>query len=131
MDDDPDDQLLFKEALSVADTSIACFTSGDGIDALEKLQSGTIPFPDVIFMDVNMPRMNGIQCLAELQKSASLKTISVIMYSTSSYYKDECFGNGAVDYMEKPNDFGELCNRIELLLSNGLPLAKTQCQEKI
>jgi CheY-like chemotaxis protein len=103
----------------VADPSIQLQIAGDGVDALEKLHAQK-DLPDVIFMDVNMPRMNGIECLKELNKSA-LQSIPVIMYSTSSHYKRECLDNGAVDYIEKPSDFEQLCHKIKSVLHKGLP----------
>jgi len=118
-DDDPDDRFLFEEALSVADASVQLHIAVDGVDALEKLRAAS-GLPDVIFMDVNMPRMNGIDCLRELSKSA-FKSIPVIMYSTSSHYRKECFENGAIDYMEKPSDFEQLCTKLKLVLRQGLP----------
>jgi CheY-like chemotaxis protein len=121
-DDDPDDRFLFEEALAVADDSIQLQTAVDGVDALEKLHAG-IGLPDVIFMDVNMPRMNGIDCLRELSGS-TFRSIPVIMYSTSSHYKKECFENGAIDYIEKPSDFEQLCTKLKSVLRQGLPNAK-------
>ena len=120
-DDDPDDRFLFEEALSVADASVQLEVAVDGVDALEKLRSAS-GLPDVIFMDVNMPRMNGIDCLRELNGS-TLKHIPVIMYSTSSHYQKECFENGAIDYIEKPSDFEKLCTKLKMVLSKGLPHA--------
>lgn len=123
-DDDPDDQFLFLEALSVADNTISYSSAFDGIDVLEKLNSGMMSIPDLLFMDVNMPRMNGIDCLKELQKSEKLKTIPVIMYSTSSYYKTECLESGAADYIEKLNDFPQLCATLKYIINKGLPFEK-------
>ena len=121
-DDDPDDRFLFEEALSLAGESVRYFYACDGIDALEKLHSADIP-PDIIFMDVNMPRMNGIDCLKEIKGSEKLKSIPVIMYSTSSYYQPECIEHGASDYLEKPSDFSQLCEKIKFILTEGLPLS--------
>lgn len=121
VDDDADDRFLFEEALNVAAPSITLQTAVDGVDALNQLSDGAQP--DIIFMDVNMPRMNGIDCLRELQKSAS-RDIPVIMYSTSSHYKKECTDCGAVDYIEKPNDFEKLCSKLKSVISNGQPAAQ-------
>ena len=128
VDDDPDDQLLFQEALSDADNSIRYTSASDGIHALELLNAEGAVLPELIFMDVNMPRMNGLDCLKEIQKSTKLKHIHVIMYSTSCSveYQKECFANGAVDYIEKPNDFKTLCTRIDGVIRQGiLPAVNT------
>lgn len=122
VDDDPDDQLLFREALSEADNSVACYSASNGIDAIEKLTSGAVGAPDIIFMDVNMPRMNGIECLKALQKTRVAVEVPVVMYSTSDSpeHKKLSFENGAAKYLEKPNDFRELCNKLKAILNDGL-----------
>lgn len=122
MDDDQDDQLLFKEALHEAKNSVIYQSACNGIDALDKLNSQLENLPDLIFLDVNMPKMNGIDCLKELKKSDSLKNIPVLMYSTSSFseYKKQCFANGALDYIVKPDDFNQLCLKLKSILENGI-----------
>lgn len=122
VDDDYDDQLLFQEALTEVDGAVRCTTANNGIDALEKLNSETV-FPDIIIMDVNMPMMNGIECLKALKDSEKLKSIPVIMYSTScsADCQKECSDGGALAYMEKPSDYVLLCSQIEHILNFGLP----------
>ena len=119
-DDDPDDRFLFEEALLSADPDITYQSAVDGLDAIDKLKKGSLP--DVIFLDVNMPRMNGIACLQELRQIPLLSEIAVIMYSTSSYYRDECFKLGADAYIEKPSDFAKLCEKLKVITQGGLPL---------
>jgi len=133
VDDDQDDQLLFTEALNEADAAVLCLTAMNGIDALEKLNSGFALMPNLVFMDVNMPRMNGIDCLKKIQQSAVLKDIPVVMYSTSCSpaYQKECFDNGAVHYMEKPNDFAQLCNSLKRIVTHGIPQVKTTCNDTL
>ena len=133
VDDDPDDQLLFAEALHDADDAVLCLTADNGIDALSKLNFGTIVLPNLIFMDVNMPRMNGIDCLKEIKKTDLLKDIPVIMYSTSCSpaYQKECFNSGAALYMEKPSDFMQLCNVLKQIITQGIPDVKTICSDNI
>ncbi|HMI79410.1 MAG TPA: response regulator [Ferruginibacter sp.] len=109
VDDDPDDQELFIEALQEIDESCKCITAFDGEEALEKLNDG-MPQPDFIFLDLNMPRMNGKQFLAEIKNNEKIKDIPVIIYSTSSDKKDmqETSELGAVHFLQKPNRFEEL-----------------------
>jgi len=123
-DDDPDERFLFEEALSLAYESVRYLFAFDGVDALEKLQSSEMLPPDLIFLDVNMPRMNGIDCLKQIKSSEKLKSIPVIMYSTSSYYQPECIAHGASHYLEKPNDFSQLCDTLKFILTEGFPLSK-------
>ena len=133
VDDNQDDQLLFSEALKEADANVLCLTAMNGIDALDKLNVGFVVMPDLVFMDVNMPRMNGIDCLKNMQQNAVLKNIPVIMYSTScsAAYQKECFENGAVYYMEKPNDFAQLCNALKSIVAHGIPQVKTTCNHTL
>ncbi len=68
VDDDIDDQELFIEAVKEVDSSIECLSSSDCEHALNLLKNGEIAIPDIIFLDLNMPRLNGKQCLVELKK---------------------------------------------------------------
>ncbi|RWW98763.1 response regulator [Flavobacterium cerinum] len=122
VDDDQDDQLLFQEALSEADSTAVYLSATDGVDLFEKLNTGKTATPDLIFMDINMPKMNGIESLKELKRSERFKSIPVIMYSTSSSKEHQkiCLESGAIGYVEKPNDFDQICARIKSILHNGL-----------
>ncbi|MHA3788405.1 response regulator [Flavobacterium hauense] len=121
VDDDSDDQLLFREALAEVDSSVQCHTARNGIEAIETLNLGILP--DIIVMDVNMPMMNGLECLRELKATSKLKDIPVIMGSTScsESSQKECFDNGAVGYIEKPSDYFLLCAHVKSILTSGLP----------
>ena len=57
IDDDPDDQHIFAEALLEVDDSVSLLTASNGLDALERLTDATLPLPDLIFLDLNMPKM--------------------------------------------------------------------------
>jgi len=133
VDDDPDDQMLFKEALEDVGSTVLYLTACNGIDALDKLNMAFSVLPDLVFMDVNMPKMNGIDCLKKMQQSAVLKDIPVVMYSTScppSFQKD-CFDNGAAHYMEKPSDFVALCGALERIMTQGIPHLNTICNSTL
>ena len=103
IDDDIDDQEIFVWALERIDPSIRCVVAGDGIEALETLRNDQFT-PHYIFLDLNMPRMNGRQCLSELKKISRLHTTDIIIYSTSSDPRDieETKQLGASDYIVKP-----------------------------
>ena len=66
--------------------------------------------PDVLFLDLNMPRKNGIECLLEIKKNERFSDIAIAIYSTSSSEEhiEETFINGANIYIKKPNDFNTL-----------------------
>lgn len=119
VDDDIDDQDLFIEAVSEVDDSIECLSASDCEEALDLLKNKKIGMPDMIFLDLNMPRLNGKQCLAELKKEAHLADIPVIIYSTSSEKRDieETSRLGAAHFLTKPNKFEELCKAISFVVS--------------
>ncbi len=79
VDDDTDDQELFIEAVSEVDETIKCLSASDCEIALDLLKNRKMELPDMIFLDLNMPRLNGKQCLAELKKQAHLRDIPVII----------------------------------------------------
>lgn len=109
IDDDTDDQEIFVLALEEVFTSYHCVTAKNGVEALEKLKSGDVK-PDYIFLDLNMPRMNGKQCLAEIKKESALNSIPVIIYSTSSesQHKEQMITMGASAFVTKPPVIPEL-----------------------
>jgi CheY-like chemotaxis protein len=113
VDDDADDRQFFKEALHEIYPSIECSTANDGIEALEFLKSSK-RMPDFIFLDLNMPRMDGKKCLVEIKKNKRLTNIPVIIYSTSKHEEDEkeTFKLGASAFLKKPYTFEEICNII-------------------
>ena len=104
VDDDIDDQEIFSLALQELGPSIRCVVANDGIQALKKLNDDHSFIPDYIFMDVNMPRMNGIQCLAEIKKTPHIRHVPVYIYSTSAdpemMTKSKLLG--AADFIVKP-----------------------------
>jgi CheY-like chemotaxis protein len=87
-DDDCDDFEIFKEALEQADCTSKLFRAQNGIGVFDYLQNPLNPKPDVIFLDLNMPVMNGWQCLAKLKNTRDFELIPVIMYTTSSHFRD-------------------------------------------
>ena len=118
-DDDPDDQQLFIEGLHEVDELCVCVTAFDGLEGLSKLFSPKVYIPDIIFLDLNMPRMNGKECLAEIKKNTLLKEVPVIIYSTSADKKDmiEAMQLGAVFFLQKPNRFEELSLALKHIIS--------------
>src|SRR5690349_6973227 len=104
VDDDIDDASLFQETLSNVNSAIRFAHAADGQEALDQLLSKSIS-PDLIFLDLNMPRMDGKQCLALIKQEDELKDIPVIMYTTSSQSQDieETMLKGAVCFITKPS----------------------------
>ncbi len=118
IDDDGDDQEIFSLALNTIDENIGFVTANDGIEALDKLHIDNAFTPHFIFLDLNMVRMNGRECLRELKKIPRLNNIPVIIYSTSSEQKDitETIMLGAADYIVKPPSISLLTKRLEQVL---------------
>jgi len=87
-DDDSDDFEIFKEALQQAACTARLFRAENGAAVFDFLNDPGLPRPDVIFLDLNMPVMNGWQCLAKLKNTPSFEDIPVIMYTTSSHLRD-------------------------------------------
>ena len=109
-DDDEDDRLFFKDAIEELKVRTNVTTVNDGVQLMDYLNKPDIQLPNVVFLDLNMPRKDGMQCLKEIRADARLKDLSVAIYSTSSSEEDieETFVRGANIYIKKPNDFGAL-----------------------
>jgi CheY-like chemotaxis protein len=114
-DDDENDRLLFTEAFSESKIKTIVRTVNNGIQLMECLLMKNIRLPDLLFLDLNMPRKNGFECLKEIKSNEKLKDISISIYSTSENEKDinETFRNGANIYITKPNNFKMLKQVLE------------------
>ncbi|MEP7320580.1 MAG: response regulator [Saprospiraceae bacterium] len=125
IDDDDDDLDIFSMALEQVSEAANFITAKDGMEALNKINNDPTLIPDFIFIDMNMPRMNGKQCLTELRKVERLNHVPVYMYSTSSDAAnvEESKKLGAKDFIIKPNCIEKLCEILsEILKVKALPL---------
>lgn len=118
IDDDVDDQEFFVMALADIDKTIKCVIADSGIDALKKLNTDTGFIPDLIFMDMNMPRMSGRECIAEIKKIERLKDTPVIFYSTfdSQTGNKEASLAGADSFFTKPVSVAALTTLLENII---------------
>ncbi|HYV92628.1 MAG TPA: response regulator [Chitinophagales bacterium] len=107
VDDDTDDQLFFIEALSEIKNTTLYGVANNGKEALDKLENYH-ELPDLIFMDINMPVMNGIECLAELKEKPWMSHIPVIILSSDIAHADDARKLGAKAFIKKPSDFTTL-----------------------
>ena len=123
IDDDHDDQSLLTETLQEIDETIEFFYANNGQEGLRKLETDFIPIPSIIFLDLNMPRINGQQLLLSLKKNPKLRDIPVIVYTTSSYQKDidEMMLFGATDYLVKQSEQTALKEELKTIMSRVLP----------
>ncbi|TDW47766.1 response regulator receiver domain-containing protein [Flavobacterium sp. 270] len=109
-EDDPDDSILFVEALREVDPEITVKISQDGQQLLDILYEALMDKPEIIFLDINMPRKNGFECLKEIRGDSSFDDVKVIMLSTSSsrLHVEVCYKLGADFYAVKPRTFQDL-----------------------
>lgn len=119
-DDDDDDCDFFKEALDEIPVTANLSMVHDGVQLMERLENTTLNnLPDVVFLDLNMPRKNGLECLAEIKANQKLQNLPVIIFSTSldSEIVDNLYKKGASYYIRKPGDFSKLKKVIEKALT--------------
>jgi CheY-like chemotaxis protein len=119
-DDDADDGSIFCEAVMNVSNEMQCRTVENGRNLIELLSSNKGYLPEVIFLDINMPIMNGWDCLTQLKGDSRFNDIPTIIYSTSSLRKDieRAYRLGADLFITKPEDFDELCEIVKIVASN-------------
>jgi CheY-like chemotaxis protein len=115
IDDDPDDQLFFRDAVHTLRPDLQCELASSCMEALKQMEES---HPDLIFMDLNMPVMNGFDCLAYLKNKSELRDIPVIIFTTSTTLSDinRTRQLGASWFMTKPNDFNVLCKKLNKII---------------
>jgi len=118
-DDDRDDHYLFTEFIRRAGLPIHVSAVMNGPELLTFLAKNVDNLPDVLFLDINMPLKNGIECLKEIRKDARFNTLPIIMFSTSDYKKDveETFKHGANLYINKGLFFSNAVKTLKEVLS--------------
>jgi len=109
-DDDEDDCIFFKEALEELPIDSTLVTVNNGDELMHALITKSAPLPDVLFLDLNMPRKTGFECLTEIKLNQNLKSLPVIIYSTSLDMEvvNLLYEKGAHHYIRKPGEFSEL-----------------------
>ena len=122
-DDDLDDCIFFKSALTELALSTHLTVVHDGEELMLHLNSTNNRLPDVLFLDINMPRKNGFECLAEIKQDEQLKNLPVIMFSTS--FEQEVVNllhkNGAHYFIRKPSEFSQFKKIIRQTLTMIIP----------
>ena len=115
-DDDIDDCNFFKKALEELQLSTQLITVNDGEELMKYLHINSDHPPDVLFLDLSMPRKTGFECLTEIKENDKLKDLPVIVFTTSFTHSIDyenrlsktLTGIGAEEYIRKPGDFEEL-----------------------
>ncbi len=119
-EDDEDDYALFKEVLSEIKVATNLTRLSDGDTLLKHLTKEGVQVPDVLFLDLNMPRKNGSECLTEIKNNKKLQNLPVIIFSTSFDLDvvKQLYENGAWYYLRKPTEYASL----KLFLNKALAL---------
>ena len=109
-DDDEDDRLFFTDAFEELKISTKVQTFRDGAELMEYLNSEQAVLPEILFLDLNMPKKNGIECLHEIKSNPKFENMAIAIYSTSSSEEhiEETFVSGANIYIKKPSEFQTL-----------------------
>jgi len=116
IDDDVDDQEIFHLAIEEVPKppTIKCIVAKDGREAIKKFNNDKSLIPDCVFVDMNMPGMNGKETLSEIKKIVRLNSVPVFMLSTNANPNDvrETIKMGAVDFLKKPTSIDSLSNML-------------------
>lgn len=109
-DDDKDDRLFFTDAFSELKINTKVDTFNDGVELMNYLNKEGALLPNVLFLDLNMPKKTGIECLNEIKANSKMSEIAVVIYSTSASEEDieKTFVLGANIYIKKPDSFKKL-----------------------
>src|ERR1035437_5559062 len=124
-DDDMDDRSFFEKAMKEVAISTNLTTVNDGEHLMKYLADNSEQLPNILFLDLNMPRKNGFECLVEIRENEKLKDLSVVIFSTSSPQDQSyelgmisnLFKLGARVYIRKPSDFKQLKQTINYALA--------------
>jgi len=118
-DDDTDDCVFFKKALDELLLPTHLTVVHDGEQLMQLLINETNESPDVLFLDLNMPRKNGFECLSEIKLSKKLNQLPVIVFSTSFEQEvvNQLFQNGAQYFIRKPSEFSQFKKIIQHTLA--------------
>ncbi len=138
-DDDVDDRLLFKNAIKGISISTELTTVNNGEELMNYLFKNYKNLPDILFLDLSMPRKTGFECLTEMNEDEQLKNISVVVFTTSFRRDGEFELNlantlinmGAKNYIPKPSDFVKLKEVVHQELISVLQKPRTIKESKL
>jgi CheY-like chemotaxis protein len=118
VDDDIDDQEIFEMALQKVDENMYLIVANDGVEAIQTLKGDPSFVPDFIFLDINMPKMGGMQCLPEIKKLEHLNPAKIVLYSTAinDTIQRSSRELGADEILVKPTKIAVLINNLTRIL---------------
>ncbi len=111
VEDNEPEQVIMKEAFKEAKVDHDLHMAKDGLEALEFLNGKgafhDAPKPDLIILDLNMPRKNGLEVLSDIKNNPKWEHIPVLVFSNSEFFRDicRCYSLGVNAYLSKPSDF--------------------------
>jgi len=117
IEDDKIDAMTVKRSFTEIDVPNDIITVSNGEEALAYLEESANELPCLILLDLNMPRMNGIEFLKAAKTDMRLRKIPVIVLTTSNDIQDrqDCFELGAAGYMVKPVDYMDFVERVRVI----------------
>jgi two-component system response regulator len=139
-DDDPDDRLLIKEAFEESLIHNSIYFVEDGVELMDYLRwhgefsdPASAPTPDLILLDLNMPRKDGREALAEIKSDPRLRYIPVVVLTTSKAEEDimRSYDIGAASYITKPVTFDGLVEAIRGLGQYWVQIVRLPIKEKV
>ncbi len=118
-DDDDDDRGFFQDALAEINTKCNLVMVDSGDKLVNYFKAGN-PLPDIIFLDINMPVKNGLECLKYLKETHPSDEFHVVMLSTSVTLKDidTSYELGASLYIQKPGSFNDLVSYLDYCIND-------------
>lgn len=119
VDDDLEDQEIFSDAIEMIDTKVNLKLFDNGVDLMADLYADT-PLPDVIFLDLYMPLMNGEECLKDIRQNEEFDKVPLVIYSSILDMDkiDELFEMGANRYLHKPSTFNALVTALDRTMAS-------------
>lgn len=138
-DDDLDDRIFFDRALSEISIPTTLSSVSNGEQLMQFLAEHEDQLPDVLFLDLSMPRKTGFECLAEIRENEKFKALTVIMFTTSftrgidleDNLKNTLTRMGAYDYIRKPGDYNELKQVIHQALAGIINKKLVEAETKL
>ncbi len=118
-DDDEDDRLIFQEIIEELSLNVAVECVENGVQLIHLLNKKKDTLPSILFLDINMPLKNGMECLKEIKQCRNLNNLPVVICSTSFNREtiNQAYNLGAQYYLRKPSDFNTYKNVIETAIN--------------
>lgn len=118
VDDDKEDREMLSDAIAEVNPGIKCLQATNGSEALTMLTEDLVIIPNAVFLDINMPVMNGKEFLVNIQGTSDWSGVPIVMFTTSSSKDDavECLKLGARAFITKPDSHKKLVGKVAELL---------------